>query len=231
MPLVKIEDLTKSYGRQRAVDGITLTIPRGVIVGLLGPNGSGKSTLLKLITGLVRPSSGRIWINQSLPSPRTKAQIAYLPEVDYLYGWMTVGQTLDFVSRFYQDWNHGKARNLLTFMELQEEVTVKSLSKGMRARLKIVLALARDAELVLLDEPLSGIDPPSRTRIVEAIIFQYRVGAQTLVLSTHEILETEGIFDEVVFLHQGKVALQGNADSLRSQRGKSLRALFEEVCR
>ena len=113
-------------------------------------------------------------------------------------------------------------------MELQKR-SMRRAYPGMWARLKIILAW--DAELVLLDEPLSGIDPPSRTRIVEAIISQYRVGAQTLVLSTHEILETEGIFDEVVFLHQGKVALQGNADSLRSQRGKSLRALFEEVCR
>lgn len=227
---VQVQDLVKVFGRTRALDGVTLTIPEGTIVGLVGPNGSGKSTLLKSMIGLVKPTSGQVLVGGERPSVRTKAKTAYLPEKDHLYSWMSVGELLAYVRNFYDDWDEDKAKSLLDFMGLEDEAKVGRLSKGMRARLKIILAMARNAELVLLDEPLSGIDPPSRSRIVEAIISQYRVGAQTIIISTHEIIESESIFERVVFLREGQVALDGEAEALRMEKGKSIRDLFEEVC-
>ncbi|MBC7106115.1 MAG: ABC transporter ATP-binding protein, partial [Firmicutes bacterium] len=187
--IVEIDGLHKTYFRTRALSGIDLKLERGLIFGLLGPNGSGKSTLLKTIAGLVRPTSGRVLVDGQKPSAATRALVAYLPETDHLYPWMTVRETLDFVSAFHADWEASRAAALLAFMELDAARRVGDLSKGQRARLKLVLALSRRAPLVLLDEPLSGIDPPSRARIIRAVVGEYRLGEQTIVLSTHQVKE------------------------------------------
>ena len=216
--VVVVEGLQKRYPRVNALAGIDLSLPKGEIWGLLGPNGSGKSTLLKCLIGLVLPDSGRIEIFGETPSRRTKANIAFVPEVDNLYRWMTVQQTLDFTSEFYEDWQPKRAKELLEFMRLDPNAKVSSLSKGMRARLKLTLALARQAPLVLLDEPLSGIDPSSRDRIVEGIVLQFKSEEQTMVLSTHAVGETERLFDSVVFMDEGRVRLVGKAEELRMER-------------
>lgn len=229
MATVVFDRVTKRFGRLRAVDELSCTIREGVIFGLLGPNGSGKSTMLKLIAGLYRPDSGRVTIDGEEPSPKTKAKVAYLPEIDYLYGWMSVRQTLAYVSAFYADWDHDRAEALLRFMGLDPDQRVSRLSKGMRARLKIAVAMSRSASLVLLDEPLSGIDPTSRSRVLQAIVSEFRAERQTLVMSTHDVVESEALFDEVLFLKEGRVALTGDADRLREERGKSIQELFEEV--
>lgn len=238
--IVEIEDLRKNYGSTRcwrgshnshglALDGVTLNMARGKIIGLLGPNGSGKSTLLKSIAGLVKPSAGRVLVDGEPPSVRTKDKVAYLPEIDHLYSWMTVKEILDFMASFYSSWQQERAWELLEFMNLQGEKKVRNLSKGMRARLKLVISLARNVPLVLLDEPLSGIDPPSRARILESLVFQYREGDQTIVLSTHEVTEAETIFEDVIFLHEGKVKLYDSAENLRARHGCSIQDLWEEV--
>jgi len=229
MATVVFERVSKSFGRVRAVDELSFTIREGTILGLLGPNGSGKSTMLKLITGLYRPDAGRVTIDGQEPSPKTKAMVAYLPEIDYLYGWMTVRQTLEYVSAFYADWDRERAEGLLKFMGLDPEARVSRLSKGMRARLKILLAMSRSAPVVLLDEPLSGIDPTSRSRVLRAIVSEFRADSQTVVMSTHDVVESEALFDEVLFLKDGRVALTGEAERLREERGKSIQELFEEV--
>ncbi len=228
-PIVELRAVTKRYGRTHALSGLSLSIERGLITGLLGPNGSGKSTMLKLIAGLVHPTSGTVLIDGERPSIRTKARIAYLPEIEHLYRWMSVAETIRFMSSFYRDWDAGRARDLLDFMRLPPGTPVGRLSRGMRARLKLVLAMARRAELVLLDEPLSGIDPPSRSKIVKAIAGEYRSGEQTIVFSTHEVMESEGMFDNVVLLEEGRLKLKGNADDIRRERGKSIQGLLEEV--
>ena len=155
--------------------------------------------------------------------------MAYLPEIDYLYGWMSVTQTLQYVSSFYPDWDEAKAGELLSFFDLRADAKVSKLSKGMRARLKILLAMARQAEVILLDEPLSGIDPPSRSRVMGALVSHFRSENQTVVMSTHDVVEAESLFDEVLFLKEGRVELRGDAEALREQKGKSIRDLFEEV--
>mgnify|MGYP000904632451 CR=1 FL=1 len=224
-----VRNLKKGYPKVEALKGVDLTLPQGEIWGLLGPNGSGKSTLLKCIVGLVNPDGGEIRIHGNARSRRTKAQIAFVPEIENLYRWMTVRQTIDFTAAFYDDWEEGRVAGLLEFMKLDPTKKVSSLSKGMRARLKLVLALARKAPLLLLDEPFSGIDPASRERIVEGIVRQFKSDEQTMVISTHAVGDTEQLFDAVVFLDEGTIALQGNAEDLRRQYGKSINDLFKEV--
>ncbi|NLM42374.1 MAG: ABC transporter ATP-binding protein [Firmicutes bacterium] len=224
-----VRNLRKKYPKVEALKGISLTLPKGEIWGLLGPNGSGKSTLLKCVAGLVRPDGGEIAVLGAPPSRERKEQIAFVPEVEGLYRWMTVRQVLEFTAAFYSDWQQDSERELLEFMRLDPEAKVSSLSKGMRARLKLVLALARRAPLILLDEPFSGIDPSSRDRIVEGIIRQFKGEEQTMIISTHAVGDTEQLFDAVVFLHEGTIALRGNAEDLRTSRGKSINDLFKEV--
>lgn len=226
---LRTEALRKNYGRKAALDGLDLQLEQGRILGLLGPNGSGKSTLLKVIAGLVQPTGGRVTVLGRRPGPQTKRQVAYLPEGDCLYREMTVGGTLRYIAAFYDDWDRARAAELLTFMELDPKMSVTSLSRGMRARLKLVLALSRRAPLVLLDEPLSGIDPYSRSRIVRAIVGQYRPEQASMIISTHEVIQAESVFDDVVFLGAGRVKLAGQAEDLRARHGRSLEDLFEEV--
>lgn len=222
-------DLRKKYPGTEALKGIDLTLPTGEIWGLLGPNGSGKSTLLKCVVGLLQADSGTIEIFGKKPSRHTKAQIAFVPEIDNLYRWMTVQEAIDFISTFYEDWEPQRVPELLDFMRLDPEKKVSSLSKGMRARLKLILTLARTAPLVLLDEPFSGIDPSSRDRIVEGIVREFKSEEQTMIISTHAVGDTEQLFDSVVFLDEGTVNLQGNAEDLRVRYGKSINDLFKEV--
>lgn len=221
--------LRKKYPKVEALKGVDLTLPKGEIWALLGPNGSGKSTLLKCVMGLVRPDQGEISICGEPPSRLTKALVAYVPEVESFYRWMTVRQVLDFTAAFYPDWQEEKARELVEFMRLTPTAKVSSLSKGMRARLRLIAALARQAPLVLLDEPFSGIDPSSRDRIVEGIVREFKGEEQTMILSTHAVGDTEQLFDGVVFLDEGTVNLQGSAEELRNRYGKSINDLFKEV--
>lgn len=228
-PVLVFEGVYKRYPGVDAVRGVSLSLPLGVIVGLLGANGSGKSTLIKLAAGLLRPNRGRVRVLGREPGRWTKARVAYLPEVDHLYPWLTVAETLNFVRAFYADWEPERERRLMDELGLPERQRVGALSKGMRARLRLVLALSRAADLILLDEPLSGIDPPSRARIVRAILAAYRAGEQTLLLSTHEVLETESLFDRIAVLSRGELVLEGEADRLRGEEGRSIRSLLEEV--
>ncbi len=229
LSLVETVELSKRYPGQWALRDVTISIPRGVVVGLLGPNGSGKSTLLRILAGLARPSSGRVRVLGREPGVQTKAHVAYLSEVDHLYAAMTAGEAINFSWAAFADFDPDFAVNLLAKMGLSADKRVGTMSKGQRARLKLVLALARKAELILLDEPLSGIDPASRERILEAIAGEYRAGESTLILSTHQVQESETLFDRVVFLSEGEVALQGEAEELRRRHGKSIDQLFREV--
>lgn len=227
--MIELKGIHKRYLLKHAVNGIDLQIRKGSIVGLLGPNGSGKSTLLKMLAGLIYPTSGSIRVNGREPDVRNKTQIAYLPEIDHLYGWMTVKETLRFISGFYGDWQANKTAEMLETMELEEKMKVRNLSKGQRARLKLIAALSRDVPLVLLDEPFSGIDPSSRAKIIRSIIQQFQSDEQTIVLSTHSLNESEPMFDDVIFLQNGRVKLYDTAENLRSEYGCSLENIWEKV--
>jgi len=225
---VEIKNLSKKYPGALALDEISVSFPKGKITGLVGPNGSGKSTLLKIITGLVVEDSGKVKISD-LEEKRLMDHIAFLPEINHLYDWMTIKEAINFFENQYKDFSTKKAEELLDFMNLSLEQKIKALSKGMVARFKLVLVLARNAPLLILDEPLSGIDPNSRARILESLISEYESDFQSIVISTHEVVEAERFFDHVVFLEEGKVLLEGNTDDLRAQRNKSVQELVREV--
>jgi ABC-2 type transport system ATP-binding protein len=227
--MVDMKGVHKRYLRKQALSDIDLSIARGRIVGLLGPNGSGKSTLLKLLAGLVHPTAGMIRVNGSPLTAQHKQHIAYLPEIDHLYGWMTVTETLRFISGFYSDWQADKAADMLIAMDLEGDQKVRNLSKGMRARLKLIAAMSRSVPLVLLDEPFSGIDPPSRGAIIRSIIREFQSEDQTILLSTHSVAESEPMFDDVIFLQQGRVKAFDSAENLRSEYGCSLENIWEKV--
>lgn len=227
--MIEFKDVTKQFGQVRALDHMNITYPKGKIIGLFGPNGSGKSTTLKMIAGLNKPDQGEVLISNEKITTNTKKHIAYLPEIDYLYSWMTIKDAMDFMKGFYGDWDEEKSLKLMNFLQLEPYMVIKKISKGMRAKAKLLLTFSRNAEIILLDEPLSGIDLLTRDQIIQTILEDYSVGEQTIIISTHEIREIEGIVDEVVFLKEGNVILQGEAESLRNQQGLSLVELMKEV--
>ncbi|HHT05068.1 MAG TPA: ABC transporter ATP-binding protein [Hydrogenispora sp.] len=229
IPAVMLENVVKRYPLTRALDGVNLTIERGKVVGLLGHNGSGKTTLLKIIAGLRTPTSGQVRVLGMAPGLETKKRVAFLPEVNTFYNWMTVDDLLKFVKSFHPDLDLEKTAELKAFMNLKGESKIGALSKGQQARLKLIVGLARQADLLLLDEPLAGIDPPSRAKILHALVGELRQEGQTVVISTHEVKEAEPIFDHVIFLRQGRVALEGEAEALRAETGHSMEELFGEV--
>lgn len=230
MNALELGALHKRYYLAHALRGVNLAIPQGKIVGLLGPNGAGKSTLLKLAAGLTHPTSGSIRVMGHEVGLVTKARTAYVAEIDTFYSWMTVSEALDFERSMFDDLDTDDARVLLRELKIALNKKTGALSRGQRARFKLAMAMSRRANLVLMDEPLAGIDPPSRAAILETIATRYRAGEQTIIMSTHEVLESEALFEDVVFLSQGRVVLSGLADELREKHGKSLNEIFAEVC-
>ena len=227
--MIAIDNLWKSYFRTAALRGISLQVDKGRVLGVLGENGSGKSTLFKILAGVTRASSGTVRIQDQEIGVQTRQVTAYLPEINPFYEWMRVGEQLDFLSHFYAGWDMAKSRELLGFMKLDEDKKVGELSHGQRARLKAVQAFSWPSQVVLMDEPLGGIDPPSRRRILAALMEGFRDGEQTILISTHLVSEVEEFVDEAVFLREGEIAVMGGADALREDLGRSLSEVFEEV--
>lgn len=227
--IIEIKGLKKKFPGVQALKGIDLKIPAGMITGIVGPNGSGKSTMLKIISGLIVKDSGQININRKNKNQHLMQDIAFLPEINHLYKWMTISEMIKFHEEQYDDFSHTKSEELLKFMNLKPEQKINNLSKGMAARLKLVLVLSRSAEIVILDEPLAGIDPASRERILETLIGEFDSENQTIILATHEIIEAEKYLDYVIFIENGELLLSENADDLRAEKGKSIRELIGEV--
>ena len=230
MAILDCMGLTKYYGGMPALKNATLSVEPGRIVGLLGPNGSGKTTLIKICTGLLTPSGGEVFIAGMKPGPETKAVVSYLPEVSYLNDWMNVSQIIAFFRDFYSDFNYTKAMEMLGSLRINEKSSLKSLSKGTKEKVQLILVMARDAKLYLLDEPIGGVDSAARDYILNTIIRNYNPEASVLI-STHLIYDIEQILDDVIFLKDGEVALTSTVDDLRETRGTSVDAYFREVFR
>lgn len=226
--LLTCEGLTKHYGAKTALDGVDLHIGFGKIVGLLGPNGSGKTTLIKLANGLLQPDSGSIRIAGMKPGVESKAIVSYLPDADWLPGWMRVEQLVKMFGDFYKDFDPARANEMLANLELSPKDVLKTLSKGNREKVQLILAMSRNARLYLLDEPIGGVDPAARDYILDTIIRNYDPEA-AVILSTHLIADVERVLDEVIFVNQGQVLFQSTVDAIREEKGKSVDALFREV--
>lgn len=227
--LLTCEGLTKSYQKgTNALDDIELHIGFGRIVGLLGPNGSGKTTLIKLANGLLQPTAGSIRIAGMDPGPDTKAIVSYLPDAAWLPDWMRVEQLVEMFRDFYADFDPAKANEMLEKLELSPKAALKSLSKGNKEKVQLILAMSRNARLYLLDEPIGGVDPATRDYILSTIISNYNPEA-AVVISTHLIADVEKVLDEVLFINQGHLVLQSSVDEIREEKGMSVDALFREV--
>ena len=228
--ILECKNLVKSYGNKVALEGIDLSIKRGRIVGLLGPNGSGKSTLIKLANGLLTPTSGELLINGNKPGVETKKIVSYLPERTYLADWMKVSDIINFFKDFYEDFNVEKAYDMLSKLNINANDKLKTMSKGTKEKVQLILVMSREAELYFLDEPIAGVDPAARDYILNTIISNYNENA-TVVISTHLISDIEQILDDVIFISYGKIYLSKSVDEIREEEGKSVDALFREVFR
>lgn len=227
--LAEITNLTKIYDKNKmALDHMNLTIPRGKIIGLLGPNGSGKTTLIKLMNGLLEATEGEVLINGRRPGPETKSVISYLPERTYFQNNMKVSELISFFCDFYKDFRPERARQMLANLNINEDAKLKTLSKGTKEKVQLIMVMSREAQLYVLDEPIAGVDPAARDYILRTIITNYNENA-TVLLSTHLISDIEKVLDEVIFIRNGRVILQDTVENIREYRGKSVDAYFREV--
>ena len=230
MAILECNGLSKRFKQISALEQVNLKIEPGRVVGLLGPNGSGKTTLIKLAAGLLTPTEGTILINGQAPGVESKALVAYLPDRDFLPGWMKVEQMLRYFGDFYEDFDEEKAREMLERLGINARQSFKTMSKGTREKVQLILVMSRKAGLYLLDEPIGGVDPATRDFILDTIIRNYNPDA-AVVISTHLIADVEQVLDEVIFLQYGRVTLQASVDSIRETQGKSVDQYFREVYR
>lgn len=220
--MIQLENVSKRYLTAKALTDANLTIEPGQIVGLIGSNGSGKSTTLKLIAGLIRPTKGTVLVDGVIADRKICTKLSYLSELDAYYSFFTVKQTVDFYNDTFKDFNREKAEEILDFMKLDRNKKVKHLSKGNRGRLKIVLTLSRDVPYILMDEPLSGLDPIVRQSIVKGLISFIDLEKQTVVITTHELQEIEPLLDTVVLIKDGTILDKQNVDDIRDKEHLSL---------
>lgn len=226
--LVTISGLSKAYGHFMTLNNLNLNIPRGRIIGLLGPNGSGKTTLIKLLNGLLTPSSGQILIDGKAPGVETKKQISYLPERTYLTSSRTVLDLVEYFEDFYDNFNREKAMSMLESLQINLNSRLKTLSKGTKEKVQLVLVMSREADLYILDEPIAGVDPAARDFILKTIIGNYNENA-SILLSTHLISDIEAVLDDVIFIRDGQIMLCSSVENIRETYGKSVDSYFREV--
>lgn len=228
--ILECRELTKQYQQVKALDHLNLALEPGRIVGLLGPNGSGKTTLLKTIGGILTPTSGEIQVDGTPVGLETKKLVSYLPDWNYLSDWMRVRDVIGLFQDFYADFDDRKALEMLSRLEINSKDRLKSMSKGTKEKVQLVLVMSRRARLYLLDEPIGGVDPAARDYILTTIIGNYSENA-TIMISTHLIADVEQVLDDFVFIHKGQVILSSSVDRIREEQGKSVDALFREVFR
>jgi len=217
--IIRTASLTKRFGTFAAVDGIDLSVRTGRITGFLGRNGAGKSSTIKMLLGMIAPTSGEGWvcglrIQDGGESIRIRRQVAYVGEDKGLYGYMTVEQLVRFTRSFYPDWQRDVERRLLAHYQLPPKRKVKALSKGMRTKLALLLALARRPALLVLDEPTEGLDPVSIEELLQFLVTAPANGT-TVFFSSHQLSEVERIADDIVMIDRGRVALDLPLDQIR----------------
>ncbi len=229
MPVIlETARLRKNYLVKPALRDVTLSLESGRILGLMGPNGSGKTTLLKILAGLQKPSGGSFSVAGESDPVRTKALVSFLPDRNALYPWMRAVDAIAFYADFFADFDRAKATEMLSFMKLDPADRVSAMSKGMIEKLNLTLAFSRRARLFLLDEPLGGVDPVARERIVSTIIRTWTEDS-AIIISTHLVNDVEQLFNDVAFIDEGEIVLAGDAESLRAERGKSVDQLYIDL--
>ena len=229
-PILECKGLTRKFNHFFALSNVDLTLERGEIIGLLGPNGSGKTTLIKLINGLLLPTDGQITVNGSVPGVETKKIVSYLPERGCLDERRRISELISYYSDFYSDFDISRAHTMLKDLDIDPSLRLKTLSKGTKEKVQLILVMSRNAQLYVLDEPIGGVDPAARDYILRTILTNYNEDASVLI-STHLIADVENVLDRVLFLQNGQITLNASVDEIRSGHKKSVDALFREVFR
>jgi ABC-2 type transport system ATP-binding protein len=228
MGVLEIKGLYKYYGKKCVLKNVNLTGDFGEIVGLFGPNGSGKTTLLKLIVGFLRPSSGSIRVDGKDIDHNTRAIVSFLPDNNLLPSWMTIKDAFNFYKDFFPGFEEKRFKDLIDYFNLSMNRKVKELSKGEQEKVCLSLAISRKAKIYLLDEPLGGIDPASRERILTGILKNYREDS-LMIISTHLISDVESIADRVIFISQGEILLNEKTEKIREEKKMSVDELFRKT--
>lgn len=228
--MIDIINLSKKYGKVQALDDVSFQIKEGKIIGIFGINGVGKSTILKSIAGVIKPDKGKILIDGEEINHKLYNKIAFIPDVDTYFPHLTIKESFAFMKEFYINWEEEKAYNMLKIFNLTDDQIISNLSKGNRARVKIILGFAQNAKYILLDEPFSGIDIFKREEFIKAMV-EYISPNQSIIITTHEIAEIEEIVEEVIILHDGKLAFNFNVEEVRQNENKSIIDKMREVYR
>lgn len=228
--MIEIKSVIKQYGKMSALDDVSFNIEEGKITCILGVNGVGKSTILKSIAGLVKFNSGTILIDGEKINPKIYNKVAFVPDVDIHFPHLSIKESFAFMKEFYENWDEEKAYKMLKMFNLSDDKMICELSKGGRARVKIIIGFAQNAKYILLDEPFSGIDIFKREEFIKAMV-EYMSKDQSIIITTHEINEIENIVDEVIILDEGKVIFKSDARDLRQREGKSIVDKMREVYR
>ena len=226
--ILRVENLSKIYLTKKALTDVSFSLESGRILGLMGPNGSGKTTLLKILAGLLQPSGGKAFVCDTPIGTESKKIVSFLPDRNVMYPVMKVKDAIGFYADFFDDFDRNKAYAMLQEMKLDANETVKTMSKGMVEKMNLMLTFSRNAKLFVLDEPLGGVDPVARERIISTIIKTYSEDS-SIIISTHLVNDVESIFDDVCFIGKGEIILQGSADELRSTRGKSIDQIYVDL--
>lgn len=231
MALVEIEKLCKQYNKHNtALDQVSLSLESGKIIGLLGPNGSGKTTLIKILAGILTQTSGQVTIDGHEIGAYTKGVVSYLPDVSYIKESQKITAVIQLFEDFYPDFDRERAISMLEKLKIDPSARYKTLSKGMKEKVQLVLVMSRRAKLFLLDEPIAGVDPASRDYILSTIIKNYDENA-TILISTHLITDIESVLDQVIFIQDSHIGLMSSVDAIREEKGMSVDEYFREVYR
>ncbi len=228
--IVVINNLTKRFSQITALDNFSIKLPKGKVIGMLGPNGSGKTTLIKILTNLSMQYEGEVLINGQKPGIETKKIVSYLPDCNFLSDSWTVNNAIEYFVDFFADFDEQKARNLIAQLGINFNQKIKTLSKGTKEKVHLVLVLSRNAELYIFDEPIAGVDPAARDLIFKLILENYNKNG-TILMATHLILEAEAIFDYAFFINNGRLALYDSVENIKNKTGKTLDQLFREIYR
>ena len=226
--MLQCQNVMKKYGKKTAVANITTNIVPGKIYALLGSNGSGKTTFMKMVAGLVKPTSGDITLDGMPIGEESKKYIAYMPTESFYYNYMTCKDAGNFYKDFYQDFDENKYYYLLNEMNLDPNMKVSKMSSGMTAKAKLALTLARNAAIIMLDEPLNGIDIIAREKVIDTVLKSASPN-NAIVMSSHLVDELEKVIDYAIFVRQGEVVVQGDAEELRIEHGKSIVDMYKEI--
>lgn len=227
--VLNADHVNKDYGKHHALKDFSLSVPKGRIVSILGPNGAGKTTFIKIVSGLIHPTKGSVFVSGEKVGLKTKKSVAYLPDRSFLYQWFTVKDAIRYFSAFFDDFDEHKAREILEQMKLSERQKIISCSKGMQEKINMALTVSRKANLFVFDEPLATVDPLTRDFMIDTIKSNMDRENASMLISTHLVNDVESLFDDVAVVFEGRLLLSGNVDELKAQYGMSLENLFKEV--